>query len=50
MITFFAEVMNNMLSHSSVGLIDDNSSSASLKDIHKKLDYLVDEYSNNNGL
>ena len=40
----------NPLSHSSAGLIDDNSSSASLKDIHKKLDYLVDEYSKNNGL
>ena len=40
----------NPLSHSSAGLVDDNSSSASLKDIHKKLDYLVDEYSKNNGL
>lgn len=40
----------NPLSHSSAGLIDDNSSSESLKEIHKKLDYLINEYSIVNGL
>jgi AbiA family abortive infection protein len=40
----------NPLSHSSADLIDDNSSSESLKEIHEKLDYLVDEYSKVNRL